>query len=171
MFLFSLKLLWLQRPLLNDWERWTLKCRPCFEDSVEMEQLTSHLREGRHEYQLHFTYSRALLSSVISLIVLPTLPSPSSALLLLKGPYCLRNVARRTQLVSLIRNTQLSATSASARLSIELDVLTGVVVDNENSTKWFVVCSRARQLYTIGEFVARRHLRCPLQVVHMMPSG
>ena len=32
-----------------------------FEDSVEMEQLKSHLRAGRHKCQLYFTYSRALL--------------------------------------------------------------------------------------------------------------
>ena len=37
------------------------KCRPRSEDSVEMEQLKSHLRAGRHECQFYFTYSRAFL--------------------------------------------------------------------------------------------------------------
>ena len=47
-----------------------------------MEQLTSHTRAGRHGCQPYFTYSRALLSCVISFIVLPTLPSPSSTVFL-----------------------------------------------------------------------------------------
>ena len=37
-----------------------MKCRPRFEDSVEVEQLKSHLRAGRHECPVYFTYSRAL---------------------------------------------------------------------------------------------------------------
>ena len=66
-----------------------LKCRRRFEDSVEMEQLKSHLRAGRHTCQLYFTYVSFIshihvrrLSCVMSLIVLPMLPSPSSAVLL-----------------------------------------------------------------------------------------
>ena len=55
-----------------------LKCRPRFEDSVEMEQLKSHLRAGRHKCQLYFTYSRALFV----LCNQSSLTSPSSAVLL-----------------------------------------------------------------------------------------
>ena len=72
----SLKFRWLQRLLLN--KRWMLR----FEDSVDMEQLKSHLRAGRHKRQLYFTYSRALFTCVISVIVLPMLTSPSLAVLL-----------------------------------------------------------------------------------------
>ena len=46
-----------------------------------MEQLKCHLREGRHEYQLYSHIHVRFLSCVISFIVLPTLPSPSSAVL------------------------------------------------------------------------------------------
>ena len=58
-FVFSLKFRWLQRLLQNetmDFCSWNVG----HEDSVEMEQLKSHLRAGRHECQLYFTYSRAL---------------------------------------------------------------------------------------------------------------
>ena len=62
-FLFLLKFRWLQRLLLNETMDVSsqLKCRSPFEDSdVEMQQLKSHLRAGRHKCQLYFTYSRAL---------------------------------------------------------------------------------------------------------------
>ena len=73
MFLFSLKFCWLQRLLLNetmDVSSWN-QCRPRFEDIVEMEQLKSHLRAGRH----NFTSSRALVScNYCFAAVLPKLP-------------------------------------------------------------------------------------------------
>ena len=59
-----------------------LEIRPRFEDSVEMEQLKSNLRAGRHECQLYSHIHVPFLSCVISFIVLPTLPSQSSAVLL-----------------------------------------------------------------------------------------
>ena len=59
-----------------------MKCRPRFEDSVEIEQLKSHLRAGRTNVSFISHIHVRFLSCVISLIVLPTLPSPSSAVLL-----------------------------------------------------------------------------------------
>ena len=49
---------------------------------MEMQQLKSHLRAGRHKCQLYFKFHVRFLSCVISLIVLLVLPSPSSAVLL-----------------------------------------------------------------------------------------
>ena len=63
MFLFSLKLFKTFTPASPPERsdgRYFLKCRSRFEESVEMEQLKSHLRAGRHKCQLYFTYLRAL---------------------------------------------------------------------------------------------------------------
>ena len=68
-------------PERNDGRQF-LKCRPRFEDSVKMEQLKSHLRaDGTNVSFISHIHVR-FLSCVISFIVLPTFPSPSSAVLL-----------------------------------------------------------------------------------------
>ena len=66
---------------VSSWKKRILKCRPCFEDNVEMERLKSHWeQDGRNDFISHIHVR--FLSCAISFIVLPTLPSPSSAVLL-----------------------------------------------------------------------------------------